>query len=135
MAIAFFWVLFAVAVGVFASNRGRSGFGWFFLSLVISPLLGLLFCAVSKNLNAPIFATIPSERTHRKCPSCAELVLPEAIICKHCGRELSPDPMHQQREATKEKEAEAKGQTDLIMGIIFIAALFAIAGVLSKYIG
>lgn len=27
-------------------------------------------------------------KTHNKCPACAELVLKEAIICKHCGAQL-----------------------------------------------
>lgn len=29
---------------------------------------------------------------HRKCPYCAEIVRAEAIVCKHCGRELSAQP-------------------------------------------
>jgi hypothetical protein len=33
------WIAFAVVVGVVASMRGRVGFGWFLLALVISPLI------------------------------------------------------------------------------------------------
>ena len=45
------WVVLSVAVGLFASNyRNRSGFGWFVLSLLISPLLGFVFAAVSKSI-------------------------------------------------------------------------------------
>ena len=36
------WFVLAVVVGVIASNRGRSGFGWFVLSALISPLIGLI---------------------------------------------------------------------------------------------
>ena len=45
------WFALSIAVGMFASNyRQRSGLGWFVLSLVISPLLGFVFAAVSKPL-------------------------------------------------------------------------------------
>jgi hypothetical protein len=35
---------------------------------------------------------IPSEqiRYERKCPYCAELILREAIVCKHCSRDVEP---------------------------------------------
>jgi len=44
--IAFFWIAFAVVVGVAASSRGRNGFGWFILALIISPHIGLLLVLV-----------------------------------------------------------------------------------------
>lgn len=37
--IPFLWIVFALIVGAGASNRGRSGFGWFLLALILSPLL------------------------------------------------------------------------------------------------
>lgn len=85
----FVWIMLAVAVGVWAHNRGRAGFAWTLLSLVISPLLGLVFCGVSKDLSKP---AAPSAATHVKCPACAEYVLPEATRCKHCGGDLVPQP-------------------------------------------
>jgi len=88
MTTAIFWFLFSVAVGVWASNRGRSGVGWFVLSLVVSPLLGFIFCAVARDLSRPHDA--PDAATHVKCPACAEWVLPEARKCKHCGNALVP---------------------------------------------
>lgn len=78
-----FWVLLSVAVALFAGYRGRSALGWFVLSLLISPLLGFIFVAVVPNL-----AKEPNEQTHRKCPDCAEQVLREARVCKHCGAKL-----------------------------------------------
>jgi len=45
--IIFFWFMFAIIVGIAANTRGRSGFGWFLLAVVISPLLaGLLVLAL-----------------------------------------------------------------------------------------
>lgn len=36
------WIIFAAVVGFVASSRGQSGFGFFLLSLVLSPLIGIL---------------------------------------------------------------------------------------------
>jgi hypothetical protein len=44
--VLFIWLGLAVVIGVAAGARGRSGFGWFLLAVLISPLLaGLLLIA------------------------------------------------------------------------------------------
>ena len=49
MEIFFFWFICAVVVGIIANSRGRSGFGWFLLSAVFSPLLmGILVLALGR---------------------------------------------------------------------------------------
>ena len=37
-----FWLFACIVVGVIAKNRNRHGVGWFFLSIVISPVLALI---------------------------------------------------------------------------------------------
>jgi hypothetical protein len=50
----FAWIAFAVVVGVAASTRGRVGYGWFLLSLVISPLIvGPLVLALPRQYAEP----------------------------------------------------------------------------------
>jgi hypothetical protein len=83
-----FWFVFAIVVAVIASSRGRSGFGWFLLAMIISPLLGVILVALLPSLKPAQGA--PTPRTHVKCPDCAELVLKEAKVCKHCGCKLVP---------------------------------------------
>ena len=40
-------------------------------------------------VDSPIAATIAtSSETRVKCPHCAELILREAKVCKHCGRDV-----------------------------------------------
>jgi len=56
MEIFLLWIGIAVIVGVAANTRGRSGFGWFLLAVILSPLIaGLLVLALPtlRDLNAP----------------------------------------------------------------------------------
>ena len=84
-----FWIGCAVAVGVWASNRGRSGVGWFFLSILISPLLAAIFLAVTKNLAAELEAN-KVVADAKVCPRRAERVKNEALVCRFCGYEFEP---------------------------------------------
>lgn len=43
------WLLFAIGVGMLASSRGRSGFGFFLLAAVLSPLIGLIVVLVMRD--------------------------------------------------------------------------------------
>lgn len=88
MELILFWFIFSVVVGVIASARGRSGFGYFLLSLIISPLIAVILVALLPSLKRDPNA--PTAWTHVKCPDCRELVLNEARVCKHCGCKLVP---------------------------------------------
>ena len=70
-----FWIFLSILVGAFASSKKRSGFGWFFLSLIISPLIGFIIVAI---------AGLPRGEL-KKCPNCAEQVKSEAKVCRFCG--------------------------------------------------
>ena len=82
------WFVFAGLVAFLAASRGRSGFGWFLLAAVISPLLAALLLMVLKNL--AVNPGEPTPATHVKCPDCRELILKDARVCKHCGCKLVP---------------------------------------------
>jgi hypothetical protein len=88
MELFLFWFFFAIVVAVIATNRGRSGFGWFLLSVFISPLLSVILVLALKNLKDE--ENSPNSNTHVKCPDCKELVFKEASVCKHCGCKLIP---------------------------------------------
>jgi hypothetical protein len=45
------WIVVAIIVGVVANSRGRSGFGWFVLAVVISPVIAFLLVIVLPRLD------------------------------------------------------------------------------------
>lgn len=106
------WLGLAVAAGVIADSKGRSGFGYFVLGIFF-PLIGVLIA-----LGVPSLKTTPvasdliachscgkprradSERCpncgsrrqdpregQKRCHACAEWILAEAKKCKHCGEQ------------------------------------------------
>jgi hypothetical protein len=132
----FFWLLFAVAVGFLASNRGRSGFGWFLIAALLSPLIGAVFLLLTKDLAQASTGTPsgPTDATHVKCPACAEWVLPEATVCKHCGGPLVPPPYFQEKANDLKRKTESVKQMDnLAMGITFVFAALVLVALLSLF--
>jgi len=77
-----FWIICSILVAVYASSKKRSGFGWFLLSVAISPIITFIILLVS---GAP-------SSTLKKCPKCAEEIKIEAQVCRFCNFEFSkPD--------------------------------------------
>jgi len=84
----FFWLAFAILVGVYAARKGRSGAGFFILAILLSPLIAFLIALVVQPIQGNVDAKAVESGEFRKCPYCAELVRIEAVVCKHCGRDL-----------------------------------------------
>lgn len=95
MEIVLGWLVFSIIVAIAASGRGRSGFGWFLLSALISPLFSFIILMVlpkigAANVPRDEFGAAITPETHVRCPDCKELVRSDARKCKHCGTALIP---------------------------------------------
>lgn len=86
-----FWFVCAIIVAIIASSRGRSGFGWFLLAMIFSPLLmGILVLCMGRPSDSS--EDKPTAKTHVRCPDCRELVRYDATKCKHCSAALIAQP-------------------------------------------
>ena len=121
-----FWFIFALAVGFIADARGRSGFGWFFLAILISPLIA---CVLILALPTPRSKSALSQRGRRLCPFCAEPIRLEAKLCPHCRSEVTPEPQPSLRsdlDIARASPGKAIAFIAVVGGIFAIPALLTL---------
>lgn len=92
MGIVFGWIVLAVVVGMVASSNGRSFIGYTFLSLALSPILGLIILLIS-SVNKPAHAQAARASgelpvADQRCKKCGLEFDPTATVCPYCGTEV-----------------------------------------------
>ncbi len=90
MELVFGWIVLGVVVAMIAASKGRSAFLWFLYGALVWPI-ALVHILLTPRPTAVADAQVLAGGEHRKCPFCAELVRTEAIVCKHCGRDIGPE--------------------------------------------
>lgn len=82
------WLWLSWLIAIYASEKGRNGFGFFLLSLFFSPLAGVLVAILAGENKQKIESAMIYEGILKPCSYCLEPVKKTATKCRHCGSEI-----------------------------------------------
>jgi hypothetical protein len=117
------WIALCIVVGVAANARGRSGGGWFFLALIVSPLIaGLLVLAL------PRPAARGRTGLSRTCPYCETTTSATAPVCATCGRESVPMTIEDVHKVYDRVTFRNRVLAATILGFVFLVLALAAVG-------
>ena len=80
--------IFAFVISNWAESKGLPARPAFWVSLLLSPLLGILYVVASKPNQEAVETRMITTGGHQKCPACAEVIKAEARKCRFCGTEI-----------------------------------------------
>jgi hypothetical protein len=111
------WLGLAIATGFAASYRGRSPAGWFFLAMVISPLLALILLIAFPPRRA---------RPSKQCKFCQSEIDRDATVCPHCLRDITPTPAEIELQQAEIEQQNAKALYNRRQSWIAVGILSAV---------
>jgi hypothetical protein len=116
--VVLFWLLFGIVTAVAAVNRGRSGFSWFFVGLLLGPF-GLILVLVMSSKQEPGNDTSLPNYDTKTCPDCAEVIKWEARKCRFCGADINPESissLERYLQDLKSSDPQVRGAAVMALG-------------------
>ena len=85
------WLICAILVAVAAHGRGRSGYAWLLLAVLLTPLPAalMLMVFVDRSERRRRRDAAHGKEGLRLCPSCSEVVRSQARRCRFCLADLT----------------------------------------------
>lgn len=104
------WIVPSVGVGWIAGQKGRSGLGFFVLSLLISPVIAILVLIALPSIAVPATAAgsgfVP-------CLNCRRMISDKTIVCRYCNtNQFSEQRKIEMLESARERAQAAPEQND-----------------------
>jgi hypothetical protein len=94
------WVLCGLVAAAIYQNKGRSWGAAFLVGLIFGPI-GVILAALTPANPAGQAQRALSGGAAKKCPQCAELVQPDAKICRYCQHVFVVPPSLSASQASK----------------------------------
>ena len=92
MIIVLLWLGLSVAIAAMADVRGRNGFLWFFISIVITPGGAFPLLLMSRDLRSSVrlqTAALQDGGLKKSCPRCGGQLDMDAANCPACGHDFA----------------------------------------------
>ncbi len=99
------WIIaFGLIVGVIAYSKGKDPVPWFLYGALLF-IVALPHILISSPNQKEIEKRKIAKGEKKRCPYCAELINPDATICKFCGKELPTESPQRQEDPQPNAEA------------------------------
>jgi hypothetical protein len=123
------WIILCFVAGSIAENKGNSALAAFLISLVLSPLIGIVIALAEKPNEAVLEKKRLKSGESRKCPFCAELIKKDATVCRYCGRDVgntATQPVPRAATVEEPKQAIPAQKSGMVISLL-AAGLVAVA--------